>query len=354
MNTEWESALKTMGAVIYSENDAELSDSDAISLSQFDGADSYLLMPLVSLRVVDVEGADANKFLQAQFCNDVSALADGTAQINGYCSPKGRLFAVFALYATSTGYRILMPDSVMANFIKRLRMYVLRWDVTFTERLDLVCTGVAMQASGSAAQALSEATAIKDLPAAPMSCAQQKNVDVIHWHAVPAEFGKSALARYVIVANVDTQLPICKHKMVRLAGSAQWRWGDIVAGVPSVVDATSEQFIPQMINLQLLDGLSFKKGCYPGQEIVARMQYLGKLKKNMRLFKSDGAADAVNAGDVITTETDNNAGMVVDAVNSEEGTYLLAVVNKLVHASDMRVAGQTLLQLDLPYSVPEE
>jgi len=132
-----------------------------------------------------------------------------------------------------------------------------------------------------------------------------------------------------------------------------WRWGDINAGIPSVYASSTEQFIPQMLNMQLINALSFKKGCYPGQEIVARMQYLGKLKKHMKHLRVPDAIDAPAPapGEVLTTESNNNAGQVVDAVVDETGVNLLAVVNIDTQIDELKLGKLGFVEAPLPYSL---
>lgn len=371
-NTQWTTRLEALGAKVDEHGNTDFTDAKSMQASVLPGysdAENLLLMDLSSQAVVDVTGADAAQFMQAQFCNDVTSLMPLQAQINGFCTPKGRLHSLFLLMATEAGFRMVLPASVHEDLVKRLRMFaglplqlepsvrptkVKRADVVFTQRPDLICCGVAVSNSADEpARQLQQLTGFTDLPAQSMQLLSDSDRQLLRWHEVPQGENSGGLARYLYIADVEHQSALWESKDVLRSGNADWRWGDMLAGIPQVIDLTQEQFIPQMINLQLIDALSFKKGCFPGQEIVARMQYLGKLKKHMQLFFVDNASQAAAPGSVIVTDTDNNAGMVVDAVASDKGVLLLAVVNKAASVSDLRLNGDCFSEKALPYVMPD-
>jgi len=140
-----------------------------------------------------------------------------------------------------------------------------------------------------------------------------------------------------------------KHQHVT---EADWQLGDIRAGLPSIVAATQDKFVPQMVNLQLIDGLSFTKGCYPGQEIVARMQYLGKLKRRME--RAASAEAAVEAGTEVVDADGNAVGEVVASAAAESGSELLMVLRiSALDAALFLPSGSALGLLPLPYAFDE-
>lgn len=321
-------------------------------LGSIDTAGNAVLSDLSTLAVVDITGEDAAEFLQAQFCNDLQVLAANEGQINGYCSPKGRLLALFLVYRIDAGFRLVLPESIVAAFVKRLQMYVLRAKVTVLHNEALVCSGL-----------ISDSVSLNDAnwPSLPESIltfadnsqANDTQTQIIRWHDQINHTGQS-VPRYILISNNDIAETLWQNDQLVFATFDYWRLGDISAGVPSVVEASSDQFIPQMVNLQLINALSFKKGCYPGQEIVARMQYLGKLKKHMRGFVMPSLTTAPESGTVITTESNNNAGQIVDAVTVGEQTYALAVVNKGLATADLRIEDATFIDAELPYSLDTE
>jgi len=262
-------------------------------------------------RVIDVDGDDAEAFLQGQFCNDVAALGAGRAQINGYCTPKGRLLATFVLQRRPDGFRLVLPDAMVAEaFVKRLGMFIMRAAVTLRPRTELAVLGLI----GGAGSCDGSFDALPDLPDALLGVTDAGEVSLVHWHDDPV-MGARALG---VVAR-DTVGDLVE-------GDALWRLADIRAGLPSVRVGTMEAFVPQMVNFREIEAVSFKKGCYPGQEIVARMHYLGKQKRHMRRFVATGEVDGALVpvpGDALG---EAGAGEVVDAVRTRDGVELLAVV----------------------------
>lgn len=318
-----------------------------------------VLVELSRLAVVDIEGEDAAEFLQAQVCNDLTTLAADQLQLNGYCSPKGRLMTLFTVFGHNEGYRLVLPDDIAPAFIKRLQMFVMRAKVSITPRTDLVCTGLVIDADAS----LPNAAIPESFPALPdtvLSWSSNDNVQLLRWHddtgntadnAVGTKEAQKVRARYLSIGTPDTLFPLWQSDQFSHAAWPLWRWGDINAGIPNVFAASTDQFIPQMVNMQLINALSFKKGCYPGQEIVARMQYLGKLKKHTKHLYQPGATQIPEPATTLTTESNNNAGQIVDAVMDENGLNLLAVVNIATPVSELQLGGLGLQEASVPYSL---
>ncbi len=342
MNTQWVETLKAEGLFRNVSGQAAAGHAE----------DQVQLVDLSALSIVDITGTDATAFLQGQFCNDLTKVSATRAQITGYCTPKGRLLALPAIVGIADGFRLLLPTSIKDGFLKRLSMFIMRSNVVVTERLDWVCSGLMSDSSGNTGDAGKHLGA---LPHAAMDAATSDTQQLICW---PSGSDSASAVRYLILASVDDQVALwsaCKP-MAKVSG-AVWRLADIVAGIPSIGPQTQETFVPQMMNLQLIDALSFTKGCYPGQEIVARMQYLGKLKRHMRRFQlspdASGTLSIPQAGDSLQAEEDADAGVVVDAVLGVDGqAELLAVVKVSAAEATLSVSGQPLLALDLPYDLP--
>lgn len=332
MNNDWITFLESAGA-----------NHDASGFLHFSAewqslADTVSLIDLSYLTVIDISGDDATSFLQAQFCNDLAQVTDSAAQLSGYCSPKGRLLAIFTVFSHKDGFRLILPRSVAAAFEKRLKMYVLRAKVTITRRVDLVCCGIM-------ADYQSEIGPLDTLlPVLPLDVLgviapvdDEPDFSLLRWHDAHLSDGgeqqtassdkpASGRKRYLrICATSAAELFWTQAQAVDYAGDAVWRLADISAGIPTIGGHTQDEFVPQMVNLQLLNGLSFKKGCYPGQEIVARMQYLGKLKRQMRRYQASGSVVPA-AGSTLVTQTNADAGKVIDAVAGPMGIELLAVI----------------------------
>jgi len=265
MNESWRQLLSTTSA--------RWSGDDLLDFSQpgeelAAAATGACASPLTDLAVIEVAGNDAQAFLQNQLTNELRDLADGSSRLAGYCSPKGRMLALFRVLRSGAAFQLCLPRELAAPISKRLQMYVLRSKVTLRdiseERLVLGTVGLEPADLGFAQAA----------GLAPDQGAVADDVTIIRvrgerprhlWLSTP-EGMRALLGRF---------------KEYRLAGPMVWRWQDVRAGLPQVFATTQEAFVPQMANLDLIGGVSFTKGCYPGQEIVARMHYLGNLKRRM-------------------------------------------------------------------------
>lgn len=320
------------------------------------------------LAVVDVTGTDAEAFLQGQFSNDLVALGAGGAQLTGWCSAKGRLLAAPIVHRLADGFRLVLPEELAAPFVQRLRMFVLRAAVTVVRREDLAILALfvrADDAAGAAALAplgLDPAALTGDGLAA---LAGPQDASLVRWHplrgAGPDDPAAVRLLAIAPAAAASGALDAAGDALSRLMpgeADAAWRLGDVRAGIPSVRAGTREAFVPQMVNFGEAGGLSFRKGCYPGQEIVARMQYLGKLKKHVRRFRADAAGDAVPAAgtalDALLADGSRapDGGEVVDAVRVGGALELLAVVRIDADGLRLDVGGATADERPLPYEPP--
>lgn len=313
------------------------------------------LSDLSSHSIYEITGADATAFLQGQFCNDLAQVSPTQAQITGYCTPKGRLLALPTILGFDNGYRMIVPADVAPAFIKRLSMFVMRSDVVIKELENWIAIGITAPSSGELGQISADLGA---LPAGTLSVASGENMQVICWHDDYS--GVQARARYLRLAPVSEQLKLWQASAdADKHSSSTWRLADISAGIPSITQGVVESFVPQMVNLQLINGLSFTKGCYPGQEIVARMQYLGKLKRHMRVFKFaiadlDGDfAELASPGKPLGSGADQNAGIVVDVMPVSSTDALVLAVTKVTAGEEgFSIAGASLASLEMPYELP--
>ena len=266
--------------------------------------------------VIKVEGDDAQIFLHNQFTNDLKqGVTDANSQLSAYCSPKGRILALFRIFKQGNAYYMVMPGAAIEATLKRLRMFVLMSKVTLTDASsEIACLGF----SGSESEEKIKAV----LGGAPEHVDEVYCAGSISIIRVPGP-----LPRFEIVAPLTEikKLQTTLGEKFTTASHHVWQLLDILAGIPAILAANVDAFVPQMVNLQAVNGLSFKKGCYPGQEIVARMQYLGKLKRRMYLLQSN-TQNIPQPGDAIFTAGDHKTGIVVTAQASDNGIVLLAVV----------------------------
>lgn len=342
MNEQWLEFLRTHKANVVDSTVADFGDPAFERNAITQGA---ILTDLSHLGMIRVSGEDAAAFLQNQLSNDVRHVNAGHSQLNSYCSPKGRMFTVFRLFTLGGDYYLRMPAGLVEPVMKRLRIFVLMSKVKLEDASgELPGMGVA---GLGVLKLLAEH--FDPVPAETNAAVETGGVKILR---VPGN------ERFEIYAPVATLQSLWERfePVLTPAGADAWPLLDILNGIPNVYPETSEHFIPQMTNLQIIDGVSFKKGCYPGQEVVARMQYLGKLKRSMyRIQSSDNdipqpGAEVVSTGDGKPHE----AGEIVDARALPGGGYTaLAVLQTASIDQKLELKdrpGFTLQLADLPYS----
>jgi folate-binding protein YgfZ len=293
------------------------------------------IAPLAHWGLIRARGADAVKFLQGQLTNDVSAMGLGEVRLAGFCSAKGRLQANFIVWKTAHDeFLMACAASVLPATLKRLSMFVLRAQCKLTDASsELMLHGLAGE-----------------------SAATKLGTQAV-WSKVDVEGG--TMLRLPDVDGIARCLLAVAKEAVP-AGPAlaldAWRLLEVRSGIPLIEAATVEQFVPQMLNYELVGGVDFKKGCYPGQEVVARSQYRGTIKRRMFLFEADSQAAAgqevFHSGD-----PEQPAGMVVNATPMADGRSAALVEVKLASLESgslhLGAANGPLLSLDkLPYAVP--
>ncbi len=348
MNNNWKNYLATQGATIAEEHCQHFGNPDHEKASALQG---HVLCDLSHYGLIRASGEDAENFLQNQFCNDVRKVTPKLSQLNGYCTPKGRALALFRLFQQGDDYVLRLPQEILEPLLKRLRMFVIMSKVTLQNDND---KQVSIGYSGpEAAQRL--ANILGSTPVANNACLHVNALTIIRVQGPQPRF------------EIHGSEPAVRELWEKLspqaqpAGSDTWNLLDILAGLPDVVTATQEAFIPQMINLQALDALSFHKGCYPGQEIVARMRYLGKIKRRMYLAHADTDI-CPQAGDSLfsaSSESAQGVGKVVSAQHSPTGGIELLAVIEIASAEQRRlhlmdVNGPTLALRELPYTIEDE
>ena len=301
---------------------------------------------LPHLGLILFEGAAAQAFLNGQLTSDVQALASGHSQYGGYCTPKGRLLATFLLWREEQRFFLQLPAALREPVQRQLAKFILRSKVTAS---DVSATWARFGATGRNAGQQLEAI----LGAIPAAAGEVRRV-------ADAAVIKLPVDRYQVVVTASRGAEFEEALVERGFAPSQpefWQHLDICAGVPVITPATQEEFVPQMVNLDLIGGVSFSKGCYPGQEIVARMHYLGRLKQRMYRFHI-AYADAPRAGDKLYSAAFGSqaCGTIVDATTAPEGGYDALAVVQIDQARDgnlhLQGADGPLLELrDLPYPV---
>ena len=309
-----------------------------------------VLCDLSQFGTLKVSGDDAQNFLQNLLSSDVQEITLQQAQLSSLNTPKGRMLASFFIWRTASAYFLQLPTPLCSAIQKRLSMYILRSKVKVE---DVSTHHVVLGLAGKHAA---------DFLQHNFGATPKKIGTVVHLeHASLIQVGTQRF-QICIAATEAAALWQKLSADATPAGSPCWDWLNIRDGIPVIVPATQEQFVPQMVNLELLEGVSFKKGCYPGQEIVARMQYLGKLKRRMYLAHipqkhlKDG--NFPRAGDELFSEDLENqaSGMIVNAALAPNGGCdLLAVIQITSHDEHTihhhSIQGPALEFLPAPYSL---
>ncbi len=347
MKTDWKTFLSDAGAEFEADKVAHFGNpvrEQKVTLSGLVFAD------LSHLGVIAVYGADAESFLQSQFSNDISQLTETGTQLDAYCTPKGRILGLVRLFRQGETWYLRLPEDTLEAVIQRLRMYVMRADVTLEDVSDnFLRIGISGEVAVDELQ-----TVMSDVPPEADQLRHSGDITLLR---VTGE-----LPRFeAYISSLETASKLWDSLNVRGApvGESAWRLLEIRDGLPNIFAATSELFVPQMTNLQLLNGVSFKKGCYPGQEIVARMQYLGTLKRRMYLGHVDTDQQPSPADSLFTgTDSEQAVGRIVDAQPHPDGGQLvLAVMQiKVAEAGDMHLGsaeGPLMVLEPLPYAFEE-
>ena len=248
------------------------------------------IYPLTYLAVLTVTGKDAAKLLQGQVTCNVNDISVVKSSLAALCNPKGRAIATFLLVKRADTFLLVLPVELLETVKKRLQMYVLRSDVRITDSSDELCL-----------LGLCE----PDKPAQPFVTEIQHDMIAV---SLPA-----STRRRLLITDADNALRFWAEQVAsqgfRMAGSGEWRYLDIISGIPWLTTETSEEFIPQMLNLDKLGGISFNKGCYTGQEIVARTHYLGKAKREMFLAECQISAPPKPNSTIINRNSDAQEGV---------------------------------------------
>ena len=277
--------------------------------------ESAVVIPLTGAGLIRVAGPDAATFLNSQLTSDVAAVSPECAQYTGYCTPKGRLLATMLLFIHDDSFWLWLPAGLAADIAQRLQKFVLRAKV----KIELASSELAMFAV-TGPKAIARLTEVVGAPLARDF--ETRQVNGILLVTLPGN-------RYLISCPADQASPtwLKLSARMRAAGWNWWQLQSIRTGIATITSATQEAFIPQMLGLDTYGGVSFTKGCYPGQEIVARTRYLGDLKRNLYYGQ---CKQPLAAGDVILEAgADSAAGVVTDAAeNFAHGWEFLAVLQR--------------------------
>ncbi|MEI6413694.1 MAG: folate-binding protein [Pseudomonadota bacterium] len=292
-----------------------------------------------------VSGADTETFLQGQLTLDLRTLEPDHSLLAAHCNPKGRVLALARLVRRHGEVWMALPAALLPGLLKRLKLYILRAKVQLRDaESEAVTAGFFGDTLPERLLELGGPRLDPDHP-------------VAHWNDLTLIQLPGDRLRCLAVGDAAAMRILWQGLQATLLTETHWTLQDIRAGLPQVMAETVEAFVPQMLNLQCLGGIGFSKGCYIGQEIVARMQYLGTLKR--RLFRARVVMDtAPLPGTPLTSlasQSGQGAGQVVSAAPDGEGGVELLAVVELAAQQAGEVCLATGLPLDflpLPYAVP--
>lgn len=245
--------------------------------------------------LIEAHGADSESFLQAMLSNDVTLATPQHSQLTSLSNPKGRLLAIFRLFRHQDSFYLSLPDSLVEPIMKRLRLFVLRSKVTLENADDALirmgCSGPEMD------QLLKDALNGATIPGTVNDMVITNQILIIRTEGIHPRFelyGNEVEVMRDLWTRLNVHAAPVGHDSVELL--------DILAGIPTITPQTSELFVAQMVNLDRLDAISFSKGCYPGQEIVARTHYLGHQKRRMYRFRTDSAIPGAPGSAIMAIE----------------------------------------------------
>lgn len=267
-----------------------------------------IISDLSYLAIIEISGADAESFLNMQFTSNINKLSEHQLQFSAWCNPKGQVKTTFYIYRHADYFYILLPEELKVSFLKQLTMYILRADVQLTDRSDaLTRLGLCLEKSDI----------LNQFP---------DNLVVLPLASTETDLS-SRPSRYIIVTDIQQVESVRKTLTEKLTDTDSFTWKalDIQTGIPWLTQETTEKFLPQMLNLDLMEALDYQKGCYPGQEVIARLHYRGELKRNLYLATCTTKKRPDPGTSIVSS--DKTVGTVIQAQTDVEATYLLAVID---------------------------
>ncbi len=340
MNQDWQAFLLSQGG-------EPVADGGVRFSAPPQAPDQFLVCSLSHYGIIGVRGEEAAEFLHNLLTNSIRDLAPDRSQLAALCTPKGRMQALFRVWRGADTFYLRTPASLVEGIVKRLRMYVLRSKVTVD---DLSQELASMGLSGPRHH-------IRELLGADPDAGMVAGSEAATLVAVPGEVG-----RVEVYGPAGQLQDLWLRSGATPVSSAQWRLLDIRSGQPQIYPETVEAFVPQMLNLQLVDGLSFTKGCYPGQEVVARMQFLGELKRRMYRIHFPEGADPKPGDELVVAEKQAGqwAGKLVDTQPDPEGGYealaclkIADLDNQVFHLNEVSGPAAQLRTLPYPFEPAE-
>ena len=301
------------------------------------------LCDLSHLKFMTAHGPDAVSFLNGQLTNDIEKVSNSVSQLSGYCTPKGRLLCIFRIHRNDERLVLQANKNVLPNTVERLQRFVLRAKLELKFEDSISSFGIVGRESSKVLAAVAGG-----LPEDREGCLAVPGLTLV-CHST------ASTPRYQVVGPPSALIDLWRQLSTNIPNTGSWAWTslDIEQGLPAILTQTSEQFVPQNVNMDLINAVSFHKGCYPGQEIVARMHYLGKLKTRMIRAEVDGGASPKPGDKLYTSASEQSIGMLVDSAPANHGYHILTTVRlDQLDSGDLRIhgsSGQLVVPKVLPY-----
>ncbi len=341
MNIEWQEHLVKAGAVFNVAVDHQIDHFGNPELESRLILNGSAFFDLSENVLVRVSGDDASSFMQGQLSNDFNLVTEGHSQLSAYCSPKGRVLALTRVLLRDNQYYLILPKSLHEQTIKRLQMFVMMAKVELAVAQELITFGAA---GPDIEKELAEI--FDNIPRVPNEASNEAGATLLRVHGINP--------RFMIIAELKQAIKIWERLNVHAApvGHSAAQLLKVLSGIPTFSPVSVDTYVPQMVNLEQLGALSFDKGCYPGQEIVARTHYLGKQKR--RMYRVSWSADKnAEVGTQIYSEDNKNGEPVGTIVYSApnvggriEGLAVLRI--KVVdEGSALQLDGNSTAQLEV-------
>jgi folate-binding protein YgfZ len=304
MNTNWIDFLKTYNATF--------TDNSEIHYPQNQQDSSGTITAIADLAVIKVTGKDAVQFLQGQLTCNVNDITQSNSFFAAFCNAKGRTISTLLILKNADDFLLVLPNELAGKIISKLQMYILRSDVQLINVTDELCL---MGITGNISDLFTH------LPETNFAVTNNSEIFI----KLPSNETRFLhISSVAIAKSLWTQL--IQNDNFSMSNSGIWRYHDILAGIPWLTEDSSEEYIPQMLNIDKLGGISFDKGCYTGQEIIARTHYLGKTKRELFLAECEHITLQNSAPLIITNGNEQAIGKVLSIQSNNQSCKMLIII----------------------------
>lgn len=354
LDPQWLTFLNSQNAQF--DESGKINSFGQAELERFLIKNGPVLTSLTHQGLIKVTGSEAETFLQGQLSSDIKDVTETNAQISAYCDPKGQVLAIFLIFKYKGDLYLNFDGSLKESILKRLTMFVMRSDVLLADVSgSLIHIGFAGEFGDLDIQRRLDTKVKSVYETGYIELEGMPDVCVVK---VPGPYHK-----YDLFGPAD-QVELAWQNLrtnADVTNSFDWNLLNITAGVPEVTSETSAQFIAQFLNLDKLNGINFKKGCFPGQEIIARVHYRGKVTKRMFRIRCNEVLD-LKAGETLTLKDNQDKNHKLTVINGNpgifEGSLFLAIGTlkslEAVEGDLVTESGQPAFIEPLPYSVTDD